>query len=170
MALVIEDGSQVSTAESYASVADADTYVATYLGGDATWDAASVTAKEVALREATQYIDGKFGPRFSGERRGNVQILEWPRSNVWTPDGEYIAIDTVPIEVVRATIEAGVRAVAGTLQPDETALGVKSERVKVGSIETETVYNGAQSTASFYPKIARLMWRVLKPLGEVARG
>jgi hypothetical protein len=170
MALEVEDGTGKNNAESYASVSSADTYVADYLGGDTTWDAATTTAKEVALRQATQYIDGVFGPRFNGDRASATQALAWPRMEVWTPDGEYVSATVVPTEVEQATIELAVRAAAGSIQPDETALSIKSERVKAGPVETETEYNGSQSTASYYPKAARLLWRYMRARGDVARG
>ena len=67
MSLIVEDATGLSTAESYLSVANADTYHASYTGSTA-WSGASTGTKERALRRATQYLDSVYGGRWLGER------------------------------------------------------------------------------------------------------
>lgn len=56
MALIVEDGTGLADAESYLSVADADTYHADR--NNEAWQDYSTAEKEAALRKATQYITG----------------------------------------------------------------------------------------------------------------
>ena len=66
MALIVEDGTGVSGAESYISVVDADDYHTNH--GNTSWGSADTTAKEIALRKASEYLDGKYGKRWLGIR------------------------------------------------------------------------------------------------------
>lgn len=77
MALVVETGTGVIGADSYASVAEADAYWAGRSGADAAaWAAALLPAKEAALRDASLFIDvyhlSGYGPLVDG------QGLAWP--------------------------------------------------------------------------------------------
>ena len=78
MALVVEDGTGVTGADSYVSIAEADTYAAA--NGLTSWASATAAAKEIALRQATRYVDTRY--RFRGSRLGLRQPLEWPRGDV----------------------------------------------------------------------------------------
>jgi hypothetical protein len=120
MALTVEDGTGLAGAESYISVADADTYHS--VRGQATWTGAD-GLKEEALRRATLFIDARYGPRFSGVRyRGRDQALMWPRAGAEDIEGWGIDHDEVPLEIARATAEAALRELVepGFLSPDVT--------------------------------------------------
>lgn len=123
-------------ADSYVSVADADTYHTAR--GTAAWTGEDA-AKEAALRRATAWLDGTYRSRLPGERRyDRTQALEWPRLSVYDSDGNPVDSDTIPREIVHATCEAAARelASAGSLSPDvTTADAVKRERV--GPMEVE---------------------------------
>lgn len=136
MALVVEDGTGLSTAESYVSVADAVTYATKH---GLTFAASPADAAEQALRRATAWLDGKYRTRFPGCRvNGRDQALEWPRMYACDAEGYEVASDAVPAEIVNATIEAAVRelASAGSLNPDVTPGRIK-KRAKVDVIEVE---------------------------------
>jgi hypothetical protein len=130
MALIVEDGTVVAGAESFVSVADADTYFANR--NNATWDALDVTDdKEPALRKATAYMEQMYRMRWLGYRYTSTQVLSWPRANVQINDGpwwNFVAVDTVPQQVKDACCELAVRASADDLAPDLTQ-GVLSETV-----------------------------------------
>lgn len=68
MAVVIETGAGVRTANVYAPIAFVSTYLTT-LGRETAWDAISTALKEAAVREATKYIDTRWGARFKGSKR-----------------------------------------------------------------------------------------------------
>ena len=126
MALVVEDGTGLSTAESYISVVDASTYHTAR--GNATWAAlASDTVREQALRKATDYMGAVYGLRWSGDRVLAAQALDWPRYNV-AVHGFSVDSDVVPTAVANACAELALRAAADDLLPDIGAQ-VKSETV-----------------------------------------
>ena len=124
MALVTEDGTGQSTAESYISVSAADTYFAAR--ADAVWTALTTAAKEASLRKATEYLDAVYGLRWAGIRVNSTQALDWPRYYVERRDvsGEnyrgvlFYDSDAVPTIVARACAELAVRASAGDLLAD----------------------------------------------------
>lgn len=118
MALVVEDGTGLPDAESYASVEGAAAYAADH---GLTFPASDTAGTESALRRATAWIDGAYGPRFPGQRKnGRGQALQWPQVGGVDAYGAEIPEDEVPTEIVRATIEAAVRELAnpGALSPD----------------------------------------------------
>lgn len=147
MALTAEDGTGVYGAESYVSVADADTYWGgrTHTAFYAAWDAATTAVKEGALREASTYLDATWGAYFRGKRRGYVQGLYWPRSDALDDAG--YPLPDLPPEIVNATCELAGRAVSARLASDE-AKGGKVKRQKVGDIERE-FFEGASVEKRF---------------------
>lgn len=127
MSLIVEDGSNVAGADSYASLDSAYTYHENY--SNTAWLNADDEAQEVALRKATVYIDSKY--QFKGERVAATQSLAWPRSGVVlygaSMDSAYI-----PPKLVAATCELALRALTGELVEDVASQYVES--VTVGPI------------------------------------
>ena len=82
MTFVVEDGTGVAGANSYATVAEGNAF------DDAQFHAASwpsVTAdKEKALATATRIIDQQF--LWNGQKGTEEQGLQWPRTNAPDPD------------------------------------------------------------------------------------
>lgn len=160
MALVVETGSGSSTAESYVSVAEADTYNAN-VKRSASWAKAGTDQKEQALRVATQYLETAFGGSWSGLRNSGTQSLSWPRFGVFS-DGVRLDSATIPQNLRRATVEIACRFLDGgeeDLVPDVSsgAGDVKAESVKVGAIEVETQYQGSAKPAKRFPFVRRLL-------------
>jgi len=124
--------------DSYISASDADTYASNYFISDdlSTWNNASTSEKEAALRQATQYIDSKFRDRFVGIIQSTAQELEWPRSNAVDRSGR--TLTGTPSVVKNATVElAKERLVAdGNLVPVEER-GGKVKREAVGTLKVE---------------------------------
>lgn len=137
MALIVEDGSGLANAESYVSVSDAVAYAS---ARGLTFTASPAAPAEAALRRATEWLDGTYRNRFPGYRtNGRAQALEWPRTGACDREGNEIASDEIPVEIIHATIEAAVRelASAGSLSPDIVPGKVK-KRVRVeGAVEVE---------------------------------
>src|SRR5215217_9783086 len=140
MAIILEDGTGLADSETYISVDDCDLYHTNRLNDS--WSDGTDDEKEAALRRAMAYLEGHYGPRYTGTRRyGREQALMWPRSGATDSEGWVIDIDVVPIEVERATAEAALRELAepGFLSPDVTtgAAGqITREKKVVGPIET----------------------------------
>ncbi|MCP4257653.1 MAG: hypothetical protein GY774_09035 [Planctomycetes bacterium] len=88
MALIVEDGSQVTDADSYISVVDAQAYL----------DARSktVTVTESLLLQAMGELNGQS---WRGAIVDTDQALSWPRVGVYDCENRYIATDTVPAAI-----------------------------------------------------------------------
>lgn len=160
MALIVEDGTGMATADSYASLADASAYAAKQgLTFAITGDDEALA--EQALRRATIWLDGAYRSRFGGLRKlRRDQALEWPRIGVVDNEGVAVSPDTVPPEIVKATIEAAVREKAdpGSLNPDITTGKIKSS-VSVGEVSVSyAVGSGsAQEQKPFVGVIAGIL-------------
>jgi hypothetical protein len=76
LTLVKEDGTGLANANSYASVADGDSYFEAHLYASV-WTAATSGTKAAALVMATRLVDSQF--QFHGFRANETQALQWPR-------------------------------------------------------------------------------------------
>ena len=140
MTLIVEDGSGLSTSESYISVSDADARH-TALGNTA-WTGADAV-KESALRRATQYMTQAYRQRWKGTRLLREQALDWPRYGVFV-DNFYLDTVVVPDDVANACADLALRALTNDLAPDTERAVV---REKVGPLETEYAPYAPQSTS-----------------------
>jgi hypothetical protein len=166
MALTVEDGTIKEGAESYVTVADADTYHTNRL--NAAWGTATTPAKEAALRKATSYIDWKYVTRWKGQRVFPAQPLMWPRNYVLQFEEEafigyanqpvYINSSTIPQCLKDAACEAALRALSGELAPDLDR-GGKVNTVRVGNIWQ--VYESGANPNTVYQKIEHLLRSLL---------
>jgi hypothetical protein len=141
MALIVEDGTGKSDAESFISVADATTYHAAR--GNAAWAAlASDTLREQALRKATDYMEEVYRLRWAGSRTTSVQSLSWPRAFVPVPDSPnyfagypgFIPDNVVPLAVAQACAELALFSTTGDLLAEQ---GQVIKRTKVDVLEVE---------------------------------
>lgn len=178
MSLVVEDGTGLSNAEAYISVADADTYHTSFTGST-TWSGASEGEKEIALRQGAQNLDSTYRLRWKGSKVAYDQALCWPRYDVEDEDGVLLDSDEVPPAVVQANAEMGLRALeqSGILSPDIVgeAGNVKRLKQKLGPMEEETEYVSGASVANtgkvlFFQKVYGLVKHLLKPAGAIRRG
>lgn len=124
-----------ASADSYISDVDLQAYWDSIGFDYSSYDASAI---EVAARKATKWLDGVYGDRFGGSRAsGRAQALNWPRNGVYDREGQAVAADEIPREIVSATAEAARYAISGTdLSPKVTA-GQIVKREKVSSIEVE---------------------------------
>lgn len=169
MSLIVEDGSIVANAESYLSVADADTYHS--LRGNTSWagtsPATSTSAKEAALRKATEFINNEYYGRWKGELVDEDQSLAWPRNYAINDEtGQYYDSESIPLLLKRATAEMALIALTEEFYPtyDPTAI-VISESSKVSVIEEKKTYR-APSEGSLTRKQWPILQRLLAPLVE----
>jgi hypothetical protein len=171
MAIVVEDGTGLDSAQSYSSAADADAY---HLArGNAAWASATLSAKEAALVRATDYIDRRWGLRMLGRRLSSAQALEWPRTHVWDEFGTLRA--GVPREVRMACAEYALRALSDSLAPDPVLsangrIVRKLERVE-GAVTEETEYAPGIAAPEVrpYPLADSMLARLVRS-NEVLRG
>lgn len=143
--MIVEDGTVVAGANSFATVDAADVYFEDR--GSAVWAAASDDNKEFALVAATDYINNRF--IFLGWKYDDEQPLEFPR----VYEDENVA--SMPDKLLKATYEYAVRALEGILAPDpEVAANgqeVISHSEEVGPIREATMYRAAGSIAVWKP-------------------
>lgn len=120
-------------ANSYASLADADDYIATYVLDDAVatnWSALPEDQRSKLLIVATTRIDEYM--TFQGRKVYFEQLLQWPRFQVYV-DGYYVDPNALPVKLVRATV-----AMALWLQANDGVLFSDSQnefsRIEVGPL------------------------------------
>jgi hypothetical protein len=179
MALVVENGSGISNAESYISVADAATYMAKRGQGDA-WG--NLDDPEVALRKAMDYLN-LYKLSWAGFRAITAQALDWPRAYVPDLDAAigpfynyyypgsgngggigmrriYIAANLIPEKLKEAQADLALRtATTDDLIPD---ISQQFKSVQVGPIRVDydnyspqvTFLRGVMSKIQIYFKDA----------------
>ena len=149
MTLIVEDGSAKPDAESFASVADADAYLADR--GYTLWATMSEAQQEQALRRATEYMEGYYGDRWGGYRATETQALAWPRVDVMaTGCRGYVAPNVVPPQVRNACCALAFKAASGELaRDDDPTMRVKSKTVGPLGV----VYQDSASSRVKYPAI-----------------
>jgi hypothetical protein len=151
MALIVEDGTVVAGADSYLSLADANTYHSSH-GSPTAWASATNEAKEAALRYATMWIDGKF--TWQGSITSESQVLDFPRSNVWDEQGRALGTNTIPQRLKDATAEMALAHVGAALNAS-LARGGQVRREQVGPIAIE--YLEGANPETDYPYVKRLL-------------
>lgn len=159
MALVVEDGTGLATAESYISVADADAHH-TAMGND-DWTGTEA-AKEAALRRATAYMEQAYRTRWKGTKLLRSQALSWPRYGA-EADGYVLESTIVPADVATACADLALRALTADLNADLTRAVI---REKVGPLETE--YSPHSSEAVRYRGVDMALAPYLKGSGAMA--
>jgi hypothetical protein len=119
-----------TAANSYVTVAEADTYFDGRLYATAWTEDATEDDKIKALITATDRLDREdyYGYRWEEDQR-----LKWPRSGVATDDGVEIAFDEIPRQLKDATCELAL-ALLGTDLLSESGLGGFDE-LEVGPLK-----------------------------------
>jgi len=150
MSIIVETGAVVAGANSYISVADANTYHSTY--GNTDWDATGATDYTAALIVATQALDAFYGQKYmSAITVGSPQSLLWPRLIFWDKYGRIRQGATVPTEIKQAQAEFALLYANGTdlfpqLDPNNQLL---DQTTKIGEMMIKTVYVKPTPVANF---------------------
>ena len=142
MAFIAEDGTGIADANSYLSVADADSYHSDR--GNALWTGVDAV-KEAALIRATAYLEALY-TWTSGIKSTQAQGLSWPR--VWAFGRDGYALTGVPVQVKDATAELALRSLSETLGAD---LGQQVLSKKVG--EVAVTYSEGSTASKRYPLV-----------------
>ena len=137
MSLIVEDGTGLTTAESYITTAEADTYHVNR--GNTNWAAITLPQKEEACRRAMDYMFQVYHSRWVGYRKTQTQAQDWPRvaapnDDVYIYAYSFYDSNSVPAIVKNAQAELAFKAAQGELAPD---LGQKVIREKIDNIEVE---------------------------------
>ena len=142
MALIIVTTAGDATANSYASLVDAEAYALTLPVANE-WASATDPQKNAALVQATRMMDTL---RWNGvQTNPSVQVLRWPRAGVVLPDSQNLPnifglgysqtvnSATIPAKIRDACCEFAVRLIADDRAAD--AGGLAPETIKVGPLD-----------------------------------
>lgn len=154
MALIVEDGTVVANAQSYADAAELVAFAA--LRGVAL--PSSEAAQEQLLIKAMDALE-EFARKWKGEPVSASQALAWPRKNV-VLDGMSHAANDIPRELQYAQMQLAVEANSGDLQPNEQQQQTTKE--KVGPIEITYENKGKVLGVSAFAKPMALIRPLLR--------
>jgi hypothetical protein len=152
---VVEDGSGLTTSNSYCSVADADDFHE-HQGNPSDWGNATSLVKQDALRRATAQLDWLFGQEsWAGQRGTSEQALDWPRNYATDAAGYYFDAGEIPDKLAQLTAYGALLLIQGTdISPTVvTTAGIKSESNEVGAISRSITYHGSKPAT---PELRRL--------------
>lgn len=150
----------------YGDESGADTYHAAH--GNTDWAGSN---KPIAQLRGSEYIDHTFRSSFPGLKTdGRSQIREQPRTSNHDIEGNSIASDEVPTEVIEASYEAALLELVepGTLFPEYDP-SAQVRREKVGVIEVEyTAPHGSSSLRKTIAVIIGIITPVLTGTGATS--
>jgi hypothetical protein len=135
--IVVEDGTGLTTSNSYVSAAELSTY-ATDRGVTITGVSAELLIK------AADYLEQQ---PFQGDKSTDAQAMQWPRYNVWLY-GYEVAVTTIPTLLKDAQCELALGIDAGynplaTIQRGKQAVSVGPLSVTYDPLGRELAYLSA---------------------------
>lgn len=170
MALVVEDGTGLANAESYAALAEISAILA-LTGEDAAWLAlADDTARERVARKQTRYLDTEYA--FRGRKKTAEQSLEWPRMYARDDSQWLYEDDVIPKRLKEALAQlcAAGSVVGADTQPTQTQPGdLRSKSLTVGKISISKTYAGVSAQEVYYRKVDGLLSELVEDGAIVER-
>jgi len=148
MAIVAEDGSLVTGANSYVTEAE----LAAYNSARNITLSGTYTAEQLLIM-AMDYIESLS---YKGLKVNSTQALQWPRVDVYI-DGYYFESDEIPNQLKNGLMQAAVAIDAGN-SPQQVAPR-KTIREKVGELEVE--YATGSSSVAIDTKIKSFLYKLL---------
>lgn len=149
--LIVEDGTNVAGANAYATLAAARLYA----------ESRGVTLPEsdealtIALIQGADYVNS-FRKQYQGQKTFETQTMQFPRKSVYV-DGYKIGENTIPVEVVHASIWAASIVGAGTdLMPTSNGKEVASERVE-GAVAVTYFESGDTRKQPYFTAVSNLL-------------
>ncbi len=146
MTIIVEDGTIVTGANSYVSVAELEAY------GDIR-SVVFVQDTESLLIQAMDYIETL---KYKGVKFTYDQGLQWPRADVYI-DGYYNDVNNIPKELKNGLMQTAVAIDQGN-GPQQTTPR-KTVREKVGELEVQ--YAEGSSSVTIDPKINAYLYKLL---------
>jgi hypothetical protein len=153
MAVVIIATPGDPNANSYATLAEANTYHESVLEADAEpWNDADVDVRNRALVQATRLLDANIA--WTGWPATSAQVLGWPRIYAYTRTGGLVASNVIPNELKNATAELARRLIVNGM-PDTASDTEGLKRLKAGPVELE--FDGSSSDSGVIPALVLAM-------------
>lgn len=162
MALVIDATIGGADANSYLTLAEAETYFEGRLHSS-NWTGATEADKKSALVMSARMIDQTFA--WQGSRASTTQALDWPRSSVVDCEGASVLSTIIPTQIQSAQCEQSLALLSFDLtkKPAALFLGVKKGEIKGGVM--------AEMDLSFQPDTIDKMTSIsIGCLGKLSSG
>lgn len=147
MTLIQEDGTGLANANTYATIAEADTYATQRVW--TSWLALSSPDKEKHLLLAMDYMRARYRGKWKGARIRDAMSLDFPRYDLYDVDGFLITSSTVPLDVKNSQIELAERSRTQSLLVDVSSASsgvLKSETIEAGSVKRSREWFGGRET------------------------
>lgn len=144
MTLIVEDGTGVANANTYATRAEVSAFAA--LRG-ATLPTSNAAIDQLLVK-AADYTEA-FRTRYQGTKVSGTQALQFPRVGVYV-DGFLVGSTTIPDDLKNAQMQAAVEYNTVDLLPNQ---GKNIKKKKVDVIETEYQDGDGSITAPTFPKV-----------------
>ena len=160
MAIAIDATAGGASANSYATLAEADTYMTARLNASSWETDASDDDKNRALVEAARELDPMA---WDGLRTDGTQALSWPRQWAYDPDSpvqDYYDTDVVPQRVKDAQCElafAFIKAGTTDLAVQDSSAGVIEKTVDVLTTKWAAPFARNTSLLARYPRVAKFI-------------
>lgn len=156
MALVVEDGTGVATANAYDDISN---FLLYWLDRNIDYSDFDAEVISAAIIDATGFIEGAYLGQWKGYVKTAEQALAWPRTDVVSVEGSPIA--EMPTKLKRAMYELAAKSLNGTVlwpQPSRDP-NLKREKKQVGPMIKEIEYDtGARlTTKPSYPAVEALL-------------
>ncbi len=146
--IIVEDGTNVPSANSYVSLTDANAYHTLY--GNSDWTGTDAD-KELAIINACKSMEMLYGPKYKSAPLTDTQSLLFPRYAFYDNTMRLVNQSTIPQSLKDAQCEIALLYLQGiNIYPDVSSVNcVVSESVTVGEISTSTQYNKPVQTSQY---------------------
>lgn len=169
--LVLEDGTGLSTANSYVSLAEAEDIICVNATQHAVWTGLSTSVQETLLVWASDYLDAHVD--WKGSKAVKTSGLRWPRDCVYDVDDILIEDDVVPLRVKQATVQLAIflnTSEAAANFGDSGLLPEGIKRVKADVVEVEFFDGGAADARNGSNMLPVNLKYLIRGLGTVTTG
>jgi predicted Zn-dependent protease len=162
MTLIVEDGSIVTSANTYINLADARTR-ATILG--VSISATDGTAEQ-QLEQAALYVDREYRARYQGYKTIVSQPMQFPRCGVYI-DGFAVDTDNIPQEIIDAQVYATAQLEASEeLYANSDGKNIASEGVD-GVVSISYFDNGKSGSQVKFNDVSNTIKPLLRNSGGI---
>lgn len=154
MALTLVATSGAVDANTYCTLAEANSYFEKRLHKDS-WEDAADSDKNIALAWATSILDSEIN--WYGWSMSETQALRWPRSGLSSPDGWSVSSTAIPQFLKNATAEFAMSLIDSDRMADSDTAGFKQIAVSSIQITVDKFHKN--------PVIPQSVWQMIRSYG-----
>lgn len=158
--VIVEDGTIVSNANSYVSVAETDAYLQANIFVYPVWSALTSDEKSAVVVWASRYIDDRA--IWNGYKTDNTSAMRWPRTGVYDQDGIAIGSHTIPHQLKTAVMVMASYLMVSDRALDRGTDGLTRLRVDVIELYFDSSYR--------LPEVPNELQLILRGLGSISSG